>query len=1092
MRTASSSTGSPTWTAPRGLLVGALLLLVLPWVATAQSPDDRGTRLLQAPSVHGETVVFAHAGEIWRTTTNGGDAERITSFQGVASHPHLSPDGEHVAFSGRYNGQTDVYVVPLAGGTPERLTYHPGTDAVQGWAPDGTRVVFASGRDAAPSSYQRFWTIDTEEATPEPLPIPRGDVGGFSPDGERFVYQPISRWQDHWRGYRGGQVHPIWILDMDTYEHTELPYEETVDTAPVWAGDTVYFLSDRADDMVMNVYAYDLNTETLTQLTTHSDFDVKALDVDGTTLVYEQGGYLHRYDLERDAHTPLTVTVRGDLPWTQPHWTGVQANVMNAGISPNGVRAVFEARGEIFTVPAEHGSWRNISNASGAADRYPAWSPDGSQIAWFSDRNGEYALKIAPQDGRGDLRTIDLPEASFYYHPQWSPNSEHLLFTDADRTLWLLNVESEDLTRVDNDLYAHPERSLNPSWSPDGEWIAYAKRLDSQFRTVYAYSLNDDERIAMSDGMADAVHPVWDASGKYLYFMASTNYGLSTGWLDMSAYDDPLDRGVYVTVLARDEPSPLQPRSDEEAAADAEAGNDDEVDVRIDPEGLGQRTLALDLPERPYMSLAAGSAGTLFIGEAVPNQPGLRIHQYQLDAREAQPFLEGVTQFDVSHSGEQVLYQAMGQWGIVPTAQPPSPGDGAIDLSGLQMQVNPRAEWQQLFDDAWRFNRDYLYVDNYHGADWDEVRALYEPWLDHVHHRADLNYVLALMIGELSLGHTYVGGGDIPDGDGPGTGLLGADLVADGDRYRIERIYDGEQWNPGLNAPLRTPGIDVGAGDYILAVEGRALTTDMNPYAPFEGTVGRPIALLINDEPTTEGAREITVEPVASEAGLRTRAWVEDNRRYVEEQSDGALGYVYVPNTAQAGYESFNRYYFAQQDRSGMVIDERFNGGGSAADYMVDIMARELHGFFNNPIGDRTPFTTPGAGVWGPKVMIANEAAGSGGDLLPYMFRRMEVGPIVGRRTWGGLVGIWDTPPLIDGGFFTVPRGGFLDLDGNWAVENEGVAPDIPVVQTPREVIEGGDPQLDRAIEEAMMLLPEDDPIIEEPAPPVRAPRSNQ
>jgi tricorn protease len=474
----------------------------------------------------------------------------------------------------------------------------------------------------------------------------------------------------------------------------------------------------------------------------------------------------------------------------------------------------------------------------------------------------------------------------------------------------------------------------------------------------------------------------------------------------------------------------------------------------------------------------------------VPNAPGLRIHQYQLDTREAQPFLEGVTQFEVAHSGEQVLYQAMGQWGIVPTAQPPSPGDGAIDLSGVQMPVTPMAEWQQIFDEAWRFHRDYLYVENYHGLDWANIYDLYAPWVDHVRHRDDLNYVLELMVGELSLGHTYVGGGDLPSTEGPGTGLLGADLEADGERYRIERIYDGEAWNPDLNAPLRAPGINVETGDYILAVEGRLLTTDMNPYAPFEGTAGRPVTLLVNDEPTTDGAREVMVEPVDSESGLRTRAWIESNRRYVEEQSNGELGYVYVPNTAQAGYDAFNRYYFAQQDRSGMVIDERFNGGGSAADYMVDIMSRELHGFFNNPIAERTPFTTPGAGVWGPKVLIANEAAGSGGDLLPYLFRRMEIGPIVGRRTWGGLVGIWDTPPLLDGGTLTVPRGGFFDRNGNWAVENEGVAPDIPVVQTPREVIEGEDPQLDRAIEEAMMRLPEEAPILDEPAPPVRAPRA--
>jgi len=1076
-------------------VIGLLLVgLLVPLLAVAQSNDDSGTRVLQTPSVQGETIVFAYAGEIWRTDLDGADATRLTSFPGVASSPQLSPDGSQVAFSGRYNGQTDVYVVSVEGGTPERLTYHPGTDTVQGWTSDGAQVVFASARDSAPASYQRFWTIGPGDATPDALPIPRGDVGSFGPDGERFVYQPITRWQEHWRGYRGGQVHPIWILDMETYEHTELPFEETIDTQPVWAGDTVYFLSDRADNMVMNVYAYDVASESLTQVTEHTDFDVKSLDVDGSTLVYEQGGYLHRYDVQQDTHTQLEVEVRGDFPWAQRQWKDVGPMVTNADLSPNGVRAVMEARGEIFTLPAEEGSWRNLSQATDAADRFPAWSPDGSQIAWFTDRDGEYALRITNQQG-GEARTIAMPNDAFYYRPQWDPEGERLLFTDTDRTLWMLDVESETFTRIDQDLYTPPGRTLNPQWSPDGAWIAYAKRLDSQFRTVYAYSLEDEERVAISDGMADAVNPVWDASGDYLYFMASTDYGLNTGWLDMSSYERPIDRSVYLTVLDSDTPSPLLPQSDEEAvdaSSESEEEEGDDVEVRIDREQIGQRTVALDLPARAYQSLHAGTAGTVFVGEAVPNAPGLRIHQYQLDADEAQPFLEGVTQFEVAHSGEQVLYQAQGQWGIVPTAQPPSPGDGALDLSGLEMPVDPLAEWQQIFDEAWRLHRDYLYVENYHGLDWENIYDLYAPWVEHVRHRDDLNYVMELMVGELSLGHTYVGGGDIPDGDRPGTGLLGADLEADGERYRIERIYDGETWNPDLNAPLRAPGVDVEVGDYVLEVEGRPLTTDTNPYAPFEGTAGRTVTLLINDEPTTEGAREITVEPVGSESGLRTRAWIEDNRRYVEEQSDGELGYVYVPNTAQAGYDAFNRYYFAQQDRSGMIIDERFNGGGSAADYMVDVMSRELHGFFNNPVGERTPFTTPGAGVWGPKVMIANEAAGSGGDLLPYLFRRMDIGPIVGRRTWGGLVGIWDTPPLLDGGTLTVPRGGFFDREGRWAVENEGVAPDIPVVQTPREVIEGEDPQLDRAIEEAMIRLPDEDPILDEPAPPVHAPRANQ
>jgi len=1052
--------------------------------------------LLRQPTVSESHIVFAHAGELWRVGHNGGDAERLTSFPGVASHPRLSPDGEHVAFSGEYNGQTDVYVVPVDGGTPERLTWHPSSDEVQGWAPDGSHVLFTSGRDSAPASYSRFWTVSLDGGKPSALDIPRADVGRYGPDGERMVYQPIERWQEHWRGYRGGQTHPLWILDLDDYGTTEIPFEGGIDTRPLWVGDTVYFISDRTD-RVRNVHAYDTNSGTVTALTNHTAFDVKTMGATEGTLVYEQGGRLHRLDLDTGESTLLDITVQGDFPWTQTQWKEVGDNVTNAGLSPTGVRAVFEARGEIFTVPAEKGDWRNLSETPAQADRFPAWSPDGSQVAWFSDRNGEYQLMIGPQDGQEDPRAIKLPP-SFYYRPQWSPDGTHLLFTDADRSLWLLEVESEELTEVDYDLYAHPQRSLSPEWSPDGDWIAYSKRMHNQFRTLYAYSLEDEESIALTNGMADAVHPAWDKSGDYLYFMASTDYGLNTGWLDMSAYERDAERGLYLAVLDDDTPSPLLPESDEEPVDDKEndgeqdGGKEDDGTVTIDREGIDQRILSLDVPVGQYSGLYAATEGTIFFGETGGDAPGSQIHRYQLEDDAANPYLSGVTNFSVSHDGKKALYQARGQWGIVQTGGSPSVGDGSIDVSNLEMKVNPAAEWTQLFDEAWRLYRDYLYVENHHGLDWTNIRDLYEPWLDDVRHRSDLNYLIANMIGELSLGHTYVDGGDTPEIEGPGTGLLGADLVADEGRYRIDRIYDGESWNPNLRAPLRAPGLDVSEGDYLIAVDGESLTADMNPYRLFEATVDRQVTLLVNDDPAREDARAVTVVPVGSESGLRTQAWVEDNRRRVEEASDGQLGYVWVPNTAQAGYENFNRYYFSQQDRDGIIIDERFNGGGSAADYMIDVMARDLHGFFNNPVGDRDPFTTPGAGIWGPKVMVTNEAAGSGGDLLPYMFQRMEIGPTVGRTTWGGLVGIWDTPPLIDGGYLAVPRGGFYDREGEWAVENEGVAPDVRVIQTPREVIDGADPQLDRAVEEALQRLPEENPVLPEPAPPTPAPRGQQ
>jgi tricorn protease len=1065
-------------------------LFVLAGVAAAQP-----TLLLQQPALGQDRIVFAHAGELWTVGVNGGNAARLTSFPGVAARPRVSPDGRTVAFSGRYRGQTDVYVIPIDGGQARRLTWHPGADEVQGWSPDGRAVVFASNRDSAPAGYARFWEVSTNGGMPAPLVIPRGQVGRHSPDGRQFVYQPIRRWQDHWRNYRGGQVHPIWIIDLESYNHREIPWNGTIDTDPVWIGDTIYFLSDRSGGVV-NVFAYD-NAGTPRQLTHHRDFDVKALDARGSRLVYEQGGRLHAIDLQGGTHRALDVTVTGDMPWLQTQWRDVGGNIMNAALSPTGVRAVFEARGDIFTVPAQHGNWRNITRTSGSADRYPAWSPDGTRIAWFSDRSGEYQLLVGPQDGIGEVRAFDMPRPSFYMNPMWSPDSRHILFSDADRNLWVMQVENGAIRRVDNDLYATPEHSLYPSWSPDSRWIAYGKRMDNQMRTIIAWSLDSGRSTAVTDGMADAIMPRWDRSGKYLYFLASTNYGLNTGWLDMSSYERPADRGLYLAVLSREDLSPLLPKSDEEGAAEAGGGNAEgnaggsagDVRVRIDFDGIDQRILAVNVPVRNYTGLATGKNGVLFLSESIPNQPGATVHRYTLEEREMKSYLDGVTRLELSQDGEKALYQARGQWAIVGTGGAPAAGDGRLDVGGLRMEVDPRAEWRQLFDDVWRLNRDYLYVENFHGLDWNEMREIYAPMLDAVAHRADLNYLLALLVGELALGHTYVGGGDVPDGEGAGTGLLGVDFeIADG-RYRFARIFDGESWNPDLNAPLRAPGLNVNRGDYLLAVDGVSLTAHMNPLQLFEGTVGRQVRLLINDRPATTGAREVTVVPIGNEAGLRLRAWVEDNRRRVDEASGGRLAYVYLPNTGWGGYTYFNRYFFAQQDREGAVIDERFNGGGSAADYIVDVLARDLHGFFNNPIGERRPFTSPGAGIWGPKVMIINEAAGSGGDLLPYMFRKMGIGPLIGTRTWGGLVGIWDTPPLTDGGFVRVPRGGFFDLEGRWAVENEGVAPDFEVIQTPREVIMGRDPQLERAIQEAMRRLPSESPVLPEPSPPVRTPR---
>ncbi len=1053
------------------------------------------TRLLRMPAVSAEHIAFVYANDIWIVGPNGGDARRLTAFQGAETEPHFSPDGNMVAFSGQYDGNTDVYVVPVSGGEPRRLTWHPGADLVRGWTTDGNRVVFASGRATAPVPYPQFWTIPLTGGMPEPMPIPRVHLGKFAPDGQRFVYQMIQPWESEWRNYRGGQNNPIRIIDLESLAVEKLPWEGSNDNNPVWVGDRIFFLSDR--DFAMNVWSYDLTTGQLDQRTFFSEFDAKNLEAGGGRLIFEMGGALHTLDPDGGEPQQLSITARGDFQWARPHWERVGDQIRLGAISPTGKRAVFEARGEIFTVPAEKGDVRNLTRDAGAAERAPAWAPDGEHIAWFSDAGAEYQLVIADQYGE-NRRTIALPDPTFYYTPVWSPDSKHLAFGDANRDLWVVDVEAGSPTRIDNEGFAHPQRLIYPEWSPDSKWIAYTKRLESEYNAIFVYSLDSGESTQLTDGLSDSRSPAWDKSGKYLYFLASTNYGLNVGWLDLSSLERPLTFAVYMIVLAADEPSPLLPESDDEEVEDeaegeeeGEAEEDQEVAVRIDFAGIGQRIISLDVPARSYDNLQAGDEGTIFYTESVQHQQGNVLHRYTLEDREAKEVMRGILGFELSHDGKKLLYAAPNDtYGIVDAGGESKPGDGALATGDMRMKVDPQEEWRQIFREAWRYQRDYFYVDNVHGLDLDWAFATYGPWVEYVRHRVDLTYILDILGGETAIGHSFTGGGDFPDVETVPVGLLGADLeVADG-RYRIVKIYTGENWNPDLRAPLSGPGIDARVGDYILAVDGVELTAAMNPFSVFDRTANKQTMLVLNDRPEREGAREITVVPVANELALRSRDWVEGNRRRVDELSNGQLAYVWLPNTGNAGYTYFNRYYFAQKHKKGVIVDERWNGGGFIADYVVDLLSRDLFGYFNNPVGDKQPWTAPNAAIWGPKVMIINDAAGSGGDMLPYMFRLKGIGPLVGTRTWGGLVGIWDVPPLVDGGYITAPRGGFYNLNGEWDVENIGVAPDYQVEQEPTLVIDGRDPQLERAVEVALELLDTQGiELLPQPPDPVRVRR---
>jgi len=1096
----------------RPLIAFALLTLFSVPASVELTANSGPTRLLRTPSISTTHVAFAYANNIWIVDRKGGDARRLTSFQGQSSNPKISPDGTLVAFSADYAGNTDVYTVPVSGGEPVRLTWHPGADTVQGWTPDGAKIMFASGRQtSAPNATPRFWTVPAKGGIEEPMALPRGYQGKISPDGRRIAYRMNTSWDEERRNYRGGQNRPVWIVDLKTFDLVSPPWTDSKDVDPAWLGDTVYFISDR--DGIANVWSYDATSKALTQRTRFIDYDVKSLDAGGGAVVFEQAGYLHVLDPKSNRTDQLAINAAGDFPWMMTRSEDVTVRMANMAISPTGRRVVVEARGEIFTIPADKGDIRNITNSTGSAERQPAWSPDGRWISYFSDKSGEYKLVIESQDGVGTPREVAFSKPSFYYTPVWSPDSTKLLYTDTNLNVWVMDVATGQAKIVGNDPWMVPQRTLAPSWSPDSKWVAFASRLNTLYRAIIVANVDTGEKKQVTDGLADAMYPVWDASGKYLWFLASTDFGLASQWLDMTSYGREETFSLYLAILRKDEASPLLPESDEDPgiqrtveSREPNTGARPAVIVQIDFDRLQQRILPVSgVPARQYSQLRAGLPGTVFFLEA-PRDAGARgntLHRYRLSERKPDVFLNNIsTTFAVSADGKKLVYRnppppqpagAAASAGsgsqpifLVDTDKAaPSAGQGRIDVS-LRMRLDPKAEFTQIFNEGWRLQRDYLYVPNMQGANWPRMKEMYGAMLPHVAHRADLNYLLDNMGAEIAIGHSYVRGGAMPEVPAANGGLLGADFAVENNRYKIARIYDGESWNPDLRAPLAAPGVIVSAGDFILAVNGVNLAAPDSIYRLLEGTANRQTVLTVNARPDLQGARQITVVPIPNEQPLRTRAWVEENRRYVEKRSHGQLAYVYVPNTGQGGFDSFNRYYFAQQDKQGAVIDERYNGGGSAADYIIDVLQRDFDGYFNNVAGDRRPFTSPSAGIWGPKVMIINEMAGSGGDLMPWMFRSRKIGPLVGKRTWGGLVHTADTPQFIDGGSMIAPRGGFFTRDGKWAVENEGTAPDIDVENWPKDVIAGRDPQLERAVDEALRLLKEKpvDRRTTEPAPP--------
>lgn len=1068
-------------------------LLAMTAVAVAD-PFDAGPNplLMQQPTTNGRVIVFKFANDLWSVPVAGGSAVRLTNSPGVESKPFFSPDGTRIAFTGQYDGNTDAFVMPAEGGIPKRLTAHPGADLVSGWTPDGSSVAFTSGMSSV-LPYPRMFTVSAKGGPPKPLPLPGVMMGSFSPDGQSLAYVPTFKWQDAWKRYRGGQAYSIWIARLSDSKWSAIPKKRENIEQPMWVGDTIYYLSDAKGPVGLN--SYDVKTGKVTEVVRGEGFDIKSATAGPDVIVYEKLGSLHLLDLKTRTSTRVPVEIKGDFPEVRPGIKPMAPFLSSAGISPTGQRAVVAARGRIFTVPASKGDPRQLTEGDGIDRREPAWSPDGRTIAYITDERGRQELALLDV-AKGEERFMSLGNPpDYYYSPNWSPDSKKIAYTDSRHIVWILDVESGVNTRVDAGVYTDPVITIEPRWSPDSKWITWSRDLDSHMNAVFLYNLDTRKVTQVTDGLANAKSPVFDRDGKHLYFYASTNTGQAISWLDISSLNQTnVTSSLYAVVLSKEGTDPLHPQSDEEPikeepkapAPEAPKPEPPKTDppkapeapkgpvTRIDLENIEHRIIALPMPAQDYTRLEAGPAGSVFARVASPRvlstefNPVGSLVKFSFSDRQMMPFAQGVLGFTVNHNGDKLMLMQPGGASIVSAMAPAQPGQGRLALEKLVAKVNPKEEWKRMFHLVWRNEKMLFYDEKMHGIDADVMDKRYAPFLDGIASRADLNYLFTDMLGEMSIGHMWASGGDLPPTKVVPGGLLGADYTFENGRYKIARVFTGERWNPNLRAPLAQPGINAKAGEYVLAINGKELTDAIDIYEALEGKANVQVKVKLGPNADGSSSREVVVVPIANEGALRMRAWGEDNRRRIEEATGGAVGYVHVPDTGEGGWTEFNRYYYSQIGKKGMIIDERFNGGGFINNFMIDEMQKSMDALFTPRHGKDWP--TPGAAIFGPKVMLVNEMAGSGGDLFPWLFRERKIGPVIGKRTWGGLVAAFGFS-LPDGGNVNSPNCAFYNPNGTWDVEGFGVEPDIEVELDPYLWRQGKDAQLERAIAEVTKLM---------------------
>jgi tricorn protease len=1083
----------------------ALALVALCAVPASAQID---ARMLRYPSVSKTQIAFVYAGDVWLVPKEGGTAVRLTSSAGEESFPRFSPDGTRIAYSANYDGNVDVYVIPATGGEPVRLTHHPMPDRVVGWTPDGARVLFVSGRESGRQRYSQFYTVDLDGGLPDKLPIPYGEFGAYAQDGHRFAYMPMSTDFRTWKRYRGGWSPDLFIFDLEKLTSENITNNPAQDAQPMWSGDNIYFISDRGANERNNIWLYDGKTKALRQITQFTDFDVTFPSIGPDGIVYQAGGRLYFLDTASAQQREVPVRVVTDETTLRPRTEKVADLINSAAVSPTGKRALFEARGDIFSAPAEHGPVVNLTRTSGVAERYPRWSPDGKTLAFWSDKTGEYELTLRAADGTGTERTLTKLGAGFRYAPYWSPDNSKIAYIDHGMRIRITNVADGATKQIDvsPEWMGHGQNeAFDLRWSPDSRWLAYARPTGDANQAIFLYDTKDGKLTRATTGYFNDTQPAFDPDGKFLYYASDREFDPVYGNFDNSwTYANPTR--LVAVPLRKDVASPLAARNDAEAVkADDEkpAEKPDEKKdekkeeaakpaspkpVNIDFDGFEARAVVLPVPAGNYANLQAVKGRVLY--RRLPRSGSAdnksAIAYFDLEEREEKAVLDDAQGFEVSSDGKKMLVVQQNKFAIL-DVKAPVKFEKPIVTADMEAPVNPRAEWRQMFDDAYRLMRDYFYDASMHGVDWDAMHVRYGKLLDDAVTRWDVDFVLGEFIAELNASHTYKGGGDREQAPARNVGMLGVDWELEFDTYRIKRIVRGGPWDADARSPLDAPGVDVKEGDYVLAVNGVPIDAKHDPWAAFQGLGNKTVLLTVNSKPGMEGSRQVVVRTLTNEVELRFRDWIEQRRQMVDKATNGKIGYIYVQSTGVDAQNELVRQFMAQWRKDGLIVDERWNSGGQIPDRFIELLNRPMLAYW--AVRDGKAWQWPPVAHRGAMVMLINGWSGSGGDAFPNYFREAGLGPLIGSRTWGGLIGISGVPPLVDGGTITVPTFRMYDPKGTWFAEGHGVEPDIAVPEDPASIAKGTDTQLQRAIKEVLDRVAALPPPPNRPAPEKRIPK---